>query len=348
MQRPPHDLGIGDRAPDFALPAPDGKFYQFYERTKGGQVALLFAPNIAGEAGDQIKRFVKRHDDFKALGIDIFAISLDSSEDNGKLDLPFLVWSDSKRAITTHYLDSAGIPADRRTGITAFLLDANQRVLSIQSGAGVGCADAVFKFYQALPPPPPPQVITSNAPVIVMPNLIDRAMCRDLMKLWHEGGNEEGGVTSVLGDDEVNRLHLAVKKRRDHTIMDPDLHDILQWTIGRRLAPEVEKAFQFSGFGFDRFVVSCYDAVRGDYFRPHRDNLSPANSDRAFALTLNLNTDDYTGGELVFPEYGPNKFRPKSGGGVVFSCSLLHEALPATNGRRYALLSFLRLPSKRG
>lgn len=348
MQRPPHDITIGDRAPNFALPVPDGKFYQFYERTRGGQVVLLFAPKIATEAGDQIKRFVERHNDFKVLNIDIFAISLDSSEENCKLDLPFLVWSDPKQAITTHYLDGAGIPIDQRDGVTAFLLDANQRVLAIQSGAGTDCADVAIEFYQALPSPPPPLVITSNAPVIMMPNLIDRAMCRDLIKMWQEGGNEEGGVTSVLGDDEVHRLHLGVKKRRDHAIMDPGLHGILQGTLGRRIAPEVEKAFQFSGFRFDRFVIGCYDAGRGDYFRPHRDNLSPESADRAFAMTLNLNTDDYTGGELVFPEYGQNKYRPESGGGVVFSCSLIHEALPTTTGRRFVLLTFLRLASKEG
>jgi len=165
--------------------------------------------------------------------------------------------------------------------------------------------------------------------------------------LWHEGGNEEGGVASVVGEEEVNRLNSAIKKRRDHTIMDQGLHNILQMTIGRRVAPEVEKAFQFSGFVFDRFVISCYDATRGDYFRPHRDNLSPSNANRAFALTLNLNTDDYTGGELVFPEYGSNKYRPESGGGVIFSCSLIHEALPATTGRRFALLTFLRVPTKK-
>jgi predicted 2-oxoglutarate/Fe(II)-dependent dioxygenase YbiX len=31
-----------------------------------------------------------------------------------------------------------------------------------------------------------------------------------------------------------------------------------------------------------------------------------------------------------------------AGGAIVFSCSLLHEALPVVRGRRFALLSFLR------
>jgi predicted 2-oxoglutarate/Fe(II)-dependent dioxygenase YbiX len=33
-------------------------------------------------------------------------------------------------------------------------------------------------------------------------------------------------------------------------------------------------------------------------------------------------------------------FRPRTGEAVLFSCSLQHQALPVTKGRRFALLSF--------
>ena len=49
-----------------------------------------------------------------------------------------------------------------------------------------------------------------------------------------------------------------------------------------------------------------------------------------------------TTGELVFPEYGPDRYKPDDGGAVIFSCSLIHEALAVTRGRRFALLTFLR------
>ena len=89
-------------------------------------------------------------------------------------------------------------------------------------------------------------------------------------------------------------------------------------------------------------LIACYDAERGDYFRRHRDNQTPATATRRFALTLNLNSDEYEGGELVFPEYGNDRYKPPTGAAVLFSCSLLHEALPVTSGQRFALLSFLR------
>lgn len=83
-----------------------------------------------------------------------------------------------------------------------------------------------------------------------------------------------------------------------------------------------------------------------DFFRPHRDNLIPELATRRFAATINLN-DDYGGGGLRFPEYGPHHYRPPAGGAILFSSSLLHEAVPVVAGRRYALLTFLRAATPR-
>jgi predicted 2-oxoglutarate/Fe(II)-dependent dioxygenase YbiX len=58
-------------------------------------------------------------------------------------------------------------------------------------------------------------------------------------------------------------------------------------------------------------------------------------------MTINLNAEEYSGGDLVFPEYSREAFRAPTGGAIVFSCSLTHEALPVTAGNRYAFLPFL-------
>ena len=345
MEGPAHDIAVGDRAPNFVLPGPEGPFLMFYERTKGRPVVLIFYPGQRSPgASAEVEAFVRLEPEFAALGVDIFAVSVDSVADNARLDAPFLVWSDPKRAITAGYLNGAGIPFDPqqplRDEVTAFLLDANQRVLAIQTGAGHG--DRALAVYRARPRVEAAHILTSGAPVLVLPDLIDRQMCRDLIGLWQTQGHEEGTVGSVVTDAEVDRVYHSMKKRLDHKIMDAGLNRTLQQTIGRRIAPELAKAFGAEDFRFDRFLVVCYDASRGDYFRPHRDNLAPSTADRRFAMTLNLNTEDYEGGELVFPEYGPHRYRPESGGAVLFSCSLIHEALPVTKGRRFALLTFLR------
>lgn len=87
--------------------------------------------------------------------------------------------------------------------------------------------------------------------------------------------------------------------------------------------------------------MASYNAAEGGHFRIHRDNTSKATAHRRFAVTINLNADDYDGGDLIFPEFGPEQWRPPTGGAAVFSCSLLHEVRPVTRGVRYCFLPFL-------
>jgi predicted 2-oxoglutarate/Fe(II)-dependent dioxygenase YbiX len=105
--------------------------------------------------------------------------------------------------------------------------------------------------------------------------------------------------------------------------------------------PEIAKAFGFQATRMERYIVGCYSAGEGGYFRPHRDNTTKGTAHRRFAVTINLNTADYDGGELRFPEFGNRTYKPPTGGAVIFSCSLFHEALPVTRGTRYAFLPFL-------
>ena len=91
----------------------------------------------------------------------------------------------------------------------------------------------------------------------------------------------------------------------------------------------------------ERYIVACYAAERGGHFRAHRDNTTKGTAHRRFAVTINLNADAFQGGELRFPEFGARAYRAPTGGAVVFSCSLLHEVLPVTAGRRFAFLPFL-------
>ena len=50
----------------------------------------------------------------------------------------------------------------------------------------------------------------------------------------------------------------------------------------------------------ERYIVACYDSTEGGYFRPHRDNTTKGTAHRRFAVTLNLNSDEYEGGYLRF------------------------------------------------
>ena len=131
------------------------------------------------------------------------------------------------------------------------------------------------------------------------------------------------------------------KKRNDFRIADPDLRAALVNRIDQRIRPAVKRAFQFEATRVERYIVACYDAGVGGFFRPHRDNTTKGTAHRRFAVTINLNSEDYEGGELRFPEFGPRTYRASTGGAVIFSCELLHEATPVTKGTRYAFLPFL-------
>jgi predicted 2-oxoglutarate/Fe(II)-dependent dioxygenase YbiX len=130
------------------------------------------------------------------------------------------------------------------------------------------------------------------------------------------------------------------KRRSDYHVTDPALQGILLDRFRRRLIPQMMRAFHYQPTRIERWMVGCYEAERGGFFRPHRDNTTAGTAHRVFACTINLNAEDFEGGELRFPEYGPCTYRAPTGGAVIFSCSLLHEAMPVTQGRRYAFLPF--------
>jgi predicted 2-oxoglutarate/Fe(II)-dependent dioxygenase YbiX len=87
--------------------------------------------------------------------------------------------------------------------------------------------------------------------------------------------------------------------------------------------------------------IGRYEGARGGKLHGHRDNFDPSTAYRRFTMSVNLNTEEFEGGELRFPEYGDQRYRPDTGTAIVFSSSLLHEALNVTSGRRFVLLAFL-------
>ena len=346
LNAPTQALAAGDRAPNFVLPDANGKFSMFYDRVVGKPTALLFAPALQPPVlPSALLGFESKADAFEALGVDVFCVSTSTKEAVEAMSPRMHLWADPEQKITQAYMQQLG-QAKAPTGgrVVAALLDANQRLLALMDGDSDDLAERALAFYQSRPALPPRQVRRATAPVLIIPNLLDPPMCQALMDLFDNGKVEEGAVGSVIAGKEVERLHHEKKKRLDHKIEDPEMNKLLQQIIGRRIMAELSKSSHFGGFRFDRFLVCRYAADREDRFRTHRDNISPETADRKFAMTLNLNGDEYEGGGLVFPEYGPDEYKPGNGGAVVFSCSLLHEALPVTKGVRYALLTFLRQP----
>jgi len=221
------------------------------------------------------------------------------------------------------------------------LLDPTLRVMAILPFRSDGSdRQALLARLAALPPPERFAGVVLQAPVILLPDVFEPSLCRRLIDVHRTQGGEESGFMREVEGKTVIAYDPQHKRRRDVTVGDQALVRQLQARVLRRVVPEIRKVHQFAATRMERYIVACYDAADGGHFRPHRDNTTRGTAHRRFALSVNLN-DDFAGGELVFPEYGPQTFKPRPGGAVVFSCSLLHAVTPVTVGRRYAFLPFL-------
>ncbi len=317
-------LGVGERAPDFALPRPDGTAVRFYATAGGRPAVLVFCSRTDGPAATAAARAVSEVGDQDGPTLHLVA------REHAAPGAEALI--DAEGRVHALYRVDPDAP------VAVYALDANLRVLA----AHAGLVDAAWLRQALAPlgPPPPGEEVRAQAPVLYVPRVLDPATCHSLMTVWETQGNTDTGVERSAGGRREDALNPSAKRRRDHTVSDPALLRSLTAAIGRRLMPELRKAFAYRATRFEGFKIACYDADLGGFFTAHRDNLSPATAHRRFALTLNLN-DGYEGGHLRFPEYGPQRYRPAAGEALVFSCSHLHEVLPVTGGRRFVLLSFL-------
>ena len=225
---------------------------------------------------------------------------------------------------------------DGRPIASWWLIDPMLRLLF---GGPLAEIDEGLAVLRRLPPPAEHAGAPLTAPVLIMPRVLEPAFCRELIATYEAVGGAPTGVMRVIDGKTVGVVD-GFKSRRDAEIPAGPLQEGLRARIADRLAPEIAKAFNFAATRIERYIVSCYDAAENAHFFPHRDNTTPATAHRRFAVSINLN-EDFDGGDLRFPEFGPRTYRPPLGGAVVFGCGLLHEATTVTRGRRYATLPFL-------
>lgn len=179
------------------------------------------------------------------------------------------------------------------------------------------------------------------APVLAVPGVFEPEFCQFLIALYQRQGGTESGFMQDVNGQTVGVVDHSFKRRRDMEIHDEAVREAARQRIERRLIPMINRALCFRATRMERYIVACYDASAGGFFRAHRDNTTRGTIHRRLAVTINLNEEAFEGGDLRFPEFGPRTYRAVTGGAVVFSCALLHEALPVTAGTRHAFLPFL-------
>ena len=331
-------FGLGEAVPWFRAASLNGDPQYGFDTAGGRVVLMLFFGTMRNAACvEALARVQARRAMFDDVAASFFGVTVDPSDAAQKrirLQLPgirFLL--DYDRSVSRAF---GALPGDddRYAGHWLLLDRSLRAVATFPLREGEAALDAVAAMASAPPMP-------DWAPAAMVPNVFEPELCRKLIGLYEADGGEESGFMRDV--DGMTRLHHDphMKIRRDFLIEDMDLARQLTLRLEHRLNPMIKRVFQYTATRVERLLVACYEAESGGHFRAHRDTTGKGVAHRRFAVTLNLNADEYEGGDLCFPEYGPRTYRAPTGGAIVFSCALLHQAMPVTKGRRFAFLPFL-------
>lgn len=342
---PALSLKPGDRVPDFVLPGLDGKLRKFVWSFIGKPVALVVADDLKTLDPEQFAHFAGR---CAAAAVEIVVAAMtpvtSATAPWSKLDRGLLL-CDGERKFVPLLLAQGGGVSFGQSGMglrqRVIVLDPDQRIAgSFDSRPLIAAAEQIATLANAVSSRGDDGVVVRapTAPVLVLPRVFEPEFCTQVMRLWHKGDHKDSGVSSRYGNVGMQDL----KRTEDYMVTEPMMQKAISDRIAYRIGPELVKVFAYDReFTFDAHVVLSYSAEGQHFFAAHRDNGAPTTADRSFAVSLNLN-DDYEGGELVFPEYSSLKVCPPAGAAAVFSCSVLHAALPVTRGRRFVLTTFFR------
>ena len=329
-------LALGEFAPWFGAgtPGKDGLFH--FSTTAGRYILLAFMPTPGPEREAAFAAFQAHQQAFDDVKLAAFFVLGDAdSIAKARNHSRGLRWFlDPDGAVARLFGAAEGMAPG---GPYWLLFDP---LLRVMAQAPLEDAAAIFALIARLPPVEAHAGTALHAPVLVVPRVFERSVCRELIDYYEARGGSPSGVMRQVGDRTIGVLD-DFKRRQDVAVTEEDFRQRIRARIHRRLLPEIRKAFQFEATRIERYIVACYDAADGGYFLPHRDNGTLGTAHRRYAVSINLNAEEFEGGDLRFPEFGARTYRPPTGGAVVFCCSLQHEATRVTKGRRYAYLPFL-------
>lgn len=334
-----HPLGLGEPVPWFTAPVLEGSPTYVFDSAAGRPILLLFFGTAATEQTRAALAAVQERralfDDENAAFFGVTVDPTDVSEKRIRRQLPGIRYFLDHDWTVSRMFGAAEEAPSRAYRGHWLLLDRTLRVRGrFPLTEGKAAVEALTRLV-AMPPVP------DWAPVACIPDVFEASLCRRLIDLYEADGGEESGFMRDVDGMTKELLDPRHKVRRDFLIEEPKLAKELSVRLMRRLLPMVKRVFQYEATRVERLLVGCYEAETGGHFRAHRDDTSKGTAHRRFAVTINLNAEDYEGGDLLFPEYGPRTYRAPTGGAIVFSCSLLHQAMPVTKGRRFAFLPFL-------
>ena len=307
-------LRPGDMLPPLSLPDATGAIYDVMQQGIASRPRILMlgrAPAAALMA------------EAEARGAMVLLVLPQKPDGAVRKEGPQRLFDPDRRLFNASGLPEGGVAVISPRGRLAF------------AQAGEGAMQAAVAM---LPEPVEnPPVLRGGAPALLVPDILEPDFIAQLIAHWEAGEKTLDRVASSASGVDQTR---SIKKRADVPLTDRALYEGFRLGVERRVVPEMWRAYRFRAASFEAPRIGCYDSAFAGAFGAHRDNRTPFTAHRRFAMSLNLNTGDYEGGRLVFAEFGPEQYEPGAGGAAIFCCDLLHEALPVTKGKRFAIFTF--------
>ncbi|MCR9070804.1 MAG: 2OG-Fe(II) oxygenase [Alphaproteobacteria bacterium] len=347
-------LDVGDIVPKWPLRRRNGDPFDVHADAESGNIhVLVFLGDPGAEAGRAaVQAFSAERDAFDALGVRVRLVV----SGNAGGDFPFPVLVDTDGAASR----MAGLAATPLPGLGGRVAGGNPVILVVapnqhlaarlrseEGSTGVNLAEAALAAIRPLADRRRADLVpVMHPPVLVVPDVFNDADCKRLINIYAMQGNEfvEPGHNQLQGrttDCKMRIPDYGRDDRIDHWVCSAETNNVIDGRIGPRLIPEIQRAFNYRVTRHERYRIACYEGAQKGSKHGHRDNTQPMVAHRRFAVTINLNSDEYEGAEIRFPEFSEALYKPPAGAAIVFSCSLLHEVMPMRSGRRFALLAFL-------
>jgi peroxiredoxin len=333
-------LAIGDIAPPCALRGLDGEIIDLRgDAIAGRPIVLLFCPAFSAAVAAALAEFRHRLESFAAGDARLFAVTLEPAGAARAQALPFPVLLDRTGETFRAF------NAEARAASTTTVLRPNHHVVALSKAAPELQAGAALAMVERLAAERWPVLMAPHPPVLVVPDVLSPEDCRRLIQVYETRGqvfvDPKHGDDGMVTDYKMRIPEYGRGDRIDHWLVEKDTTSLIDGRFGARLFPEIRRAFQYQITRRELMRIGCYEGARGGELHGHRDNAEEVAAYRRFAVSINLNLEEFSGGELRFPEFGDQRYRPETGAAIVFSCSLLHEALHVTAGQRFVLLAFL-------
>jgi peroxiredoxin len=334
-------LSAGDIAPRCALATPEGTTIDLQgDDIAGNPLVIAFWPRFeAPEVMAAVTALAAAVPALREQGARVFAVTLAQARVavEQKLPIPVLIDRDGKAF--------AAFGVGTRDHPTTIVVRQNNHIYAALKGTGAEQAAGALEALGGMVADSRGAAPAPHAPVLVVPDVLSREDCRRLIQVYETRGKqflEPGSGDDKMTTDYKMRIpEYGRGDRIDHWILDKDTMAFIDGRLASRLFPEIRKAFHYPISRRERMRIGSYAGARGGETHGHRDDSEVVSSHRRFATSINLNTEEFEGGELRFAEYGDQRYRPATGAAIVFSSSILHEALEVRSGRRLVLLAFL-------